>query len=85
MNRWPFLVGNDTGKYCFFVNFPSLLPDELLQRLEKMEYLYNHVKYDMIELDSQITQVTGRLMLLYGHKGNRAEKYNEKMQNYMVK
>ena len=85
MNRWPFLGGNDTENIAFLVNFPSLLPGELLQRLEKMEYLYNHVKYDMIELDSQITQVTGRLMLLYGHKGNRAEKYNEKMQNYMVK
>ena len=84
MNRWPLLGGNDTESIAF-VNFPSLLPDELLQRLEKMEYLYNHVKYDMIELDSQITQVTGRLMLLYGHKGNRAEKYNEKMQNYVVK
>ena len=49
-----------------------------------MELLYNDVKYDMIELDSQITQITGRLMLLYGH---RAKKYSEKidLRKYLVK
>ena len=36
----------------------------------------------MIELDSQITEVTGRLMLLYGHKITRYEKYGEKVQRH---
>ena len=44
-----------------------------------MEHLYNRVTFDMIELDSQINQITGRLMLLYGHKGNRAEKYTKEI------
>ena len=44
-----------------------------------MEHLYNHVTLDMIELDSQINQITGRLMLLYGYKGNRAEKYTKEI------
>ena len=48
-----------------------ILTDDLLGRLEKMEYLYNIVKNDMIELDSQIIQVTGRLMLLYVHRANK--------------
>ena len=50
-----------------------------------MECLYNHMKDDMIELDSQISQVTRKLMLLYGHKTTRSEMYSEKVQKHDAK
>ena len=46
-----------------------------------MECLYKYMKDDMIQLDSQITEVTGRLTLLYGHNIKPAEKNSEKCRN----